>query len=188
MAYSVFRVHLSKYLQCENFPYTSRTQNICTIFAYPCESLASVMYEIAFCAKNSMRRGRGVGAWAFKSQDLWNWGRDWACSVQLVSVLFAGAFAKTSVTQDVGVGWNGEECCGVCWEWVGLACRVTVAVSHYVNWRGMNESCDRLKQRQLQRQRQLRLQTNGGGCASGISVAWMCFVSHKMDKKKSSRA
>lgn len=89
IAYSVFRVHLSKYLQCENFPYTSRTQNICTIFAYPCESLASVMYKIAFSAKNSMRMGRGVGAWAFKSQDLWNCGRDGACSVQLVSVLFA---------------------------------------------------------------------------------------------------
>lgn len=186
MAYSVFRVHLSKYLQCENFPYTPRTQNICTIFAYPCESLASVMYEIAFCAKNSMRSGRGVGAWAFKSQDLWNWGRDWACSVQLVSVLFAGAFGENFCHTGGGgrVGWRGVLWGGL--EWVGLACRVTVAVSHYVNWRGMNESCDRLKQ--LQRQRQLRLQTNGGGCASGISVAWMCFVTHKMDKKKSSRA
>lgn len=88
--------------------------------------------------------------------------------MQLVSVLFAGAFGKNFC--HTRVWWGGGGCVVVEWVGVGLACRVTVAVSHYVNWHGMNESCDRLKQRQLQRLR-LRLQTNGGGCASGISVA-----------------
>lgn len=88
--------------------------------------------------------------------------------MQLVSVLFAGAFGENFCHTEVG--WSGEGWGSFRVGWVGLACRVTVAVSHYVNWRGMNESCDRLKQRQLQRQR-VRLQTNGGGCASGISVA-----------------
>lgn len=127
LLYSIFRISCS-FIEIFAMWKVSRTQNICTIFAHPCESLGSVMYKIAFCAKNRMRMGRRVGSWAFKSLPPYarlvklGAGLGGHCAVSFSTICW-GLWQKLLSHKSV-VGCGGVGVVVLLWSGLGLGWRV----------------------------------------------------------------